>query len=79
MDNNNIRDAAVGSGNFGGGREGAMMGQYNADSLADRSALQASMLNQGFTQANQLAQQNFANQGDLFNMQQGLFNNQGAK
>ena len=34
-----IRDAAVGSGNFGGGREGAMMGQYNADSLADRSAL----------------------------------------
>ena len=30
------------SGNFGGGREGAMMGQYNADSLADRSALQAS-------------------------------------
>ena len=39
-----IRDAAVGSGNFGGGREGAMMGQYNADSLADRSALQAQML-----------------------------------
>ena len=26
-----IRDAAVSSGNFGGGREGAMMGQYNAD------------------------------------------------
>ena len=46
-----IRDAAVGSGNFGGGREGAMMGQYNADSLADRSALQAQMLQQGFGQA----------------------------
>ena len=72
-----IRDAAVSSGNFGGGREGAMMGQYNADSLADRSALQAQMLNQGFTQANQLAQQNFQNQGNLFGMQQGLFGQQG--
>jgi len=73
----NIRDAAVNSGNFGGGREGAMMGQYNADSLADRSALQASMLQQGFSQANQLAQQNFANQDNLFNQQQNLFGNQG--
>ena len=73
----NIRDAAVNSGNFGGGREGAMMGQYNADSLADRSALQASMLQQGFGQANQLAQQNFANQGNLFQMQQGLGGMQG--
>ena len=67
-----IRDAAVGSGNFGGGREGAMMGQYNADSLADRSALQAQMLQQGFGQAQQGAQQNFQNQGALFGMQQGL-------
>ena len=67
-----IRDAAVSSGNFGGGREGAMMGQYNADSLADRAALQGSMLERGFGQANQLAQQNFANQGELYGMQQGL-------
>jgi hypothetical protein len=73
----NIRDAAVNSGNFGGGREGAMMGQYNADSLADRSALQAQMLQQGFGQANQLAQQNFDNQGNLFQMQQGLGGMQG--
>ena len=79
-----IRDAAVSSSNFGGGREGAMMGQYNADSLADRAALQGSMLERGFGQANQLAQQNFANQGDLYGMQQGLgsmqsnlFNQQG--
>jgi len=71
-----IRDAAVNSGNFGGGREGAMMGQYNADSLADRSALQAQMLQQGFGQANQLAQQNFANQGQLFGNQQNLFSMQ---
>jgi hypothetical protein len=67
-----IRDQAVNSGNFGGGREGAMMGQYNADSLADRSALQAQMLQQGFGQANQLAQQNFGNQGAIANAQQGL-------
>jgi len=74
----NIRDQAVMSGNFGGGREGAMMGQYNADSLADRSALQASMLQQGFGQANQLANQNFANQGQLFQMQnQQNLSNQG--
>jgi len=73
-----IRDAAVGSGNFGGGREGAMMGQYNADSLADRSALQASMLNQGFGNAQAAANQNFANQGALFNMQnQQNLSNQG--
>jgi len=64
-----IKDAAVASGNFGGGREGAMLGQYNADTLADRSALQASLLQQGFGQANQLAQQNFQNQGNLFGQQ----------
>ena len=73
-----IRDAAVSSGNFGGGREGAMMGQYNADSLADRSALQASMLQQGFGQAQTAANQNFANQQGLFAMQnQQNLSNQG--
>ena len=71
-----IQDQAVASGNFGGGREGAMLGQYNADSLADRSALQAQMLQQGFGQANQLAQQNFANQGQLFGYQGQLMQNQ---
>jgi hypothetical protein len=73
-----IRDAAVASGNFGGGREGAMMGQYQSDRLADRAALQASMLQQGLTQAQQQAQQNFQNQQNLFGMQQGLFGQQGA-
>jgi len=73
-----IRDQAVSSGNFGGGREGAMMGQYNADSLADRGALQSQMLQQGFGQAQQQAQQNFTNQGALFNMQnQQNLSNQG--
>jgi len=79
-----IKDAAISSGNFGGGREGAQLGEYQANRLADRAALQGSMLERGFGQANQLAQQNFANQGDLFGMQQGLggmasnlFNQQG--
>jgi hypothetical protein len=66
-----IRDAAVASGNFGGGREGAMMGQYQSDRLADRAALQASLLQQGLTQAQQQAQQNFQNQQNLFGMQHG--------
>jgi len=73
-----IRDAAVSSGNFGGGREGAMMGQYNADSLVNRGALQSQMLQQGFGQANQLAQQGFQDQGALFGMQnQQNLSNQG--
>ena len=72
----NIRDAAVNSGNFGGGREGAMMGQYNADTLADRGALQAQMLASGFTNAQNAAQQNFANQGQLFSNQGQLMQNQ---
>ena len=67
-----IRDQAVASGNFGGGREGAMMGQYQSDRLADRAALQASLLQSGFGQAQQAAQQNFQNQGAIGAAQQGL-------
>jgi hypothetical protein len=67
-----IRDAAVMSGNFGGGREGAQLGQYQSDRLADRAALQAQLLQSGFGQAQNLAQQNFANQGSIANMQSGL-------
>jgi hypothetical protein len=75
----NIRDAAVSSGNFGGGREGAMMGQYNADSLVNRAALQNQMLQQGFTQANQLAQQNFTNQSNIGIAQNNLANAYGQQ
>ena len=67
-----IRDAAVASGNFGGGREGAQLGQFQSDRLADRAALQASLLQQGFGQAQQAAQQNFANQMGIAGAQQGL-------
>jgi len=73
-----IRDAAVGSGNFGGGREGAMMGQYDADTLANRAGLRAQMLQSGLQQAQQQAQQAFTNQGQLAANQFGLSNFQRA-
>ena len=69
-----IRDAAVMSGNFGGGREGAQLGQYQSDRLADRAALQAGLLQGGFQNAQQAAQQAFANQGNIANLQTGLAN-----
>ena len=67
-----IQDQAVASGNFGGGREGAMLGQYDADSNYGRTALQAQLQQQGFGQANQFAQQAFQNQGQLAQNQLGL-------
>ena len=67
-----IQDAAVGSGNFGGGREGAMLGQYDADSLANRAGIRAGLLQQGLGQAQQQAQQAFGNQQAIANMYSGL-------
>jgi hypothetical protein len=67
-----IQDAAVGSGNFGGGREGAMLGQYNADTLANRAGIRAGLLQQGFGQASQARQQAFGNQQAMANMYAGL-------
>jgi len=72
-----IRDAAVGAGGFGGGREGAQLGQYDADTLANRAGIQAQLLQQGYGQAQQGAQQHFANQGNIANLQSGLANQYG--
>ena len=71
-----IQDQAVASGNFGGGREGAMLGQYDADSTFGRSALMAQLQAQGFNQANTNAQQAFQNQGQMGLNQFGLANQQ---
>jgi len=71
-----IQDAAVGSGNFGGGREGAMLGSYDADSTAGRASLLASLQQGAFTQANTNAQQAFQNQGQMGLNQFGLANQQ---
>jgi hypothetical protein len=67
-----IQDAAVGTGNFGGGREGAMLGQYDADTLANRAGIRAGLLQQGLGQAQQQAQQAFQNQQQIANMYSGL-------
>ena len=70
----NIRDQAFTSGAFGGGREGVQMAEFDAGNLRNRASLLAQLQQQGFTQANQLAQQNFQNQGNLAAQQFGLSN-----
>ena len=56
---------AVAGGAFGGAREGVQQAEFGAQSLQDRAALQAQLLQQGFGQAQQAAQ-------TAFNQQQGL-------
>ena len=60
-----IRDQAVASGAFGGGREGVALAEFGAASDRDRAALQAQLLQQGFGQSQAAAQQNFMNQMGL--------------
>ena len=67
-----IQDAAVASGNFGGGREGAYLGQYDADSLANRAGIRSGLLQQGYMDAQAQRQNTFANQQQIANMQSGL-------
>ncbi len=67
-----IAAQAIGAGAFGGGREGVQRAVYQGESDRNRAALQAQLLQQGFSQANQLAQQNMANQLQLGTAQQGF-------
>ena len=67
-----IQAQALASGAFGGGREGVRLAQYQAESDRNRAALQAQLLQQGFTQANQLAQQAFEQQRGLASLQPAL-------
>ncbi len=67
-----IQDAAVTSGNFGGGREGAMLGQYDADSLANRAGIRAGLLQQGYGDALAQRQQNLMNQSAIAKQQLGV-------
>jgi hypothetical protein len=46
-----ISDAAVAMGGFGGGREGVMQSEYQLGSDKNRAALEAQLLNQGYSQA----------------------------
>jgi hypothetical protein len=72
MQQQQIADQAVSSGAFGGGREGVMQAEYQAGSDRNRAALQAGLLQQGFGQAQQAAQQQFQNQMGLASALPGL-------
>ena len=63
---------AIGAGAYGGGREGVQRAEYQSASDRNRAALQAQLLQQGFGQAQGLAQQNIANQLQLGQAQQGF-------
>ena len=67
-----IRDQAVTSGAFGGGREGVQLAEYGRKSDMDRALLQAQLNQAGFTQAQGLASQAFGQQTDLAQLQPAL-------
>jgi hypothetical protein len=54
-----IAQKAYTAGAFGGAREGVAQAEYQAQSDLNRAALQAQLLGQGFTQAQNLAQQDY--------------------
>jgi hypothetical protein len=56
---------AINAGAFGGGREGVQRAEYQSMSDRNRAALQAQLLQQGYGQAQQAAQQNYLNQLNL--------------
>jgi len=63
---------AINMGAFGGGREGVQRAEYLSGAGRNRAALQAQLLQQGFGQAQQLAQQNLANQLNIAGAQSGI-------
>jgi len=63
---------AIQAGAFGGGREGIAQAEYANTAARNRAALQAQLLGQGFTQANQLAQNAFEQQRNLASLQPSL-------
>ena len=64
--------SAISQGAFGGGREGVQRAEYQSMSDRNRAALQAQLLQQGYSQAQQQAQQNLMNQMNLSQAQLGL-------
>ena len=67
-----IMDAASRIGALGAGRTGAQLGEYQAASDRNRSAIQAGLLQQGYTQGQGARQQDYQNQMGLGQYQQGL-------
>jgi hypothetical protein len=73
-----IADQAAVSGNFGGGRQGALEGQYMADTTTGRAGLAAQLLQSGFQDAARRRADAFAQQQSLANQRAGLAQNQFA-
>ena len=71
-----IQDAAVAAGAFGGGREGALLGQYDAESLTGREGLRAGLLQQGFQDAAARRANAFQQQQAMAGARAGLANQQ---
>ena len=67
---------AIQAGAFGGAREGVQQAEFGAQSLQDRAALQAQLLQQGFGQAQQAAQTAFTQQQGLASLQPQLVSGQ---
>jgi len=67
---------AIAGGAFGGAREGIQKAEYGAQTLQDRAALQAQLLQQGFGQAQQAAGQAFQQQQGLASLQPQLLGSQ---
>jgi len=67
---------AIGAGAYGGGREGVQRAEYQTQSDLNRASLQAQLQQQGFSQAQQLAQQNLANQLQVGQAGQGFLGSQ---
>ena len=67
---------AIQQGAFGGGREGIQRAEYQSMSDRNRAALFAQLQQQGFGQAQQLAQQNLMNQMNLASASPGFVGQQ---
>tara|TARA_R100001594_G_scaffold11837_1_gene26545 strand:+ start:7906 stop:8835 length:930 start_codon:yes stop_codon:yes gene_type:complete len=67
-----IMDAASRIGALGAGRTGVQLGEYQAASDRNRAAIQAGLLQQGYTQGQGARQQDYANQIGLGQYQSGL-------
>jgi len=65
----NIADQAFTSGAFGGGRQGALEGQFMADTTAGRAGLANQLLQQGFQDASARRAQDLQNQFAVSNFQ----------
>jgi len=65
-----ISDAAVAMGGFGGGREGVMQSEYQAQSDKNRAAIEAQLQQQGFSQAQAARQADLASRLGIGGAQQ---------